>query len=465
MHCGGIFHYFLGATGAFYLYSPLVCSTDLAGMILFFILGVVLGSSIKLFFRTFKIFMPLKDSTLETLSKLSKVKQITENLPGAIYRYYQPSHSKVGFGRIDYMTQGLFDLYGITSEQAIEDPTYLYSLIHPDDLSEFDASVDLYAQLGSRWSHQWRIVTPGGEIKWIEGNATVNEIQPDGTRVWDGVLKDITESKLLVIERERLKELERHAQIEAERASRSLDEFLSVISHELKTPLTPILGWVSLLLKNTQKMPEVDEKTFVRGLMVIQRQVEKQIGLIEELLDASRIVCDKIPINLNRFDFSVLVRDAVEFTKDTLAQESQDKKIVSLTVGQGDFTCVGDFARLKQVVCQLLSNAVKFTPASGRIDIFLDNQEGLICLDVADTGSGISPDFLPTCFEFFSHESCTDTRSTGGLGLGLPIVRHLVELHGGTITASSPGKGKGSTFTVKLPKQPSSDAPVKCLLH
>lgn len=461
MHHEGIFHYSLAATGASYLYSPLVCSPALAWIILFFILGMVSGLSFLLLFRTFKDFMPVTDSTLETLSKLSKVKQITENFPGAIYRYYQPLHSKVGLGRIYYITKGLFDLYEITSEQAVEDPTYIYSLIHPDDLSEFDASVDLYASLGSHWHHQWRIITPGGEVKWIEGNATVEEIQSDGTRVWDGVLFDITESKLLSHERERLLELERNARIEAERVSRSKDEFLTVISHELKTPLTPVLGWVNLLLNNTEKTNDVDPQTLARGLMAIERHVEKQIGLIEELLDASRIVCDKIPINLSQFDFSVLVRDAVELTRDTLAQGSQDKKSISLTVGKGDFTCVGDFARLNQVVCQLLSNAVKFTPASGRIDIFLDNQEGFICLDVADTGSGISPDFLPTCFQFFSHESSTDTRSTGGLGLGLAIVRHLVELHGGTITASSPGKGKGSTFRVKLPSGVDSEAPKK----
>ena len=361
------FHYSLATTARLAFDSPVVCSFALVWIILFFILGMVFGLSFPLLFRTFKYSLPLTDSTLETLSQLSKVKQITENFPGAIYRYYQPTHSAVGLGRIYYITKGLFDLYGITSDQALEDPTYIYSLIHPDDLSDFDASVDLYAPLGSRWEHQWRIVTPGGEVKWIEGNATVEEVQPDGTRVWDGVLVDITESKLLGYERERLLELWSDAQIEAERASRSKDEFLSVISHELKTPLTPVLGWLNLLLNKTS---ELDQQTFARGLMTIQSSVEKHIALIEQLLDASRIVCDKIPINLSQFDFSVLVRDSFELTRDTLAQRSQDKKIISLTVSKGDFTCVGDFARLHQVVSELLSNAVKFTQPSGRNDNF-----------------------------------------------------------------------------------------------
>lgn len=446
----------LAAVGVSYLHSPGVCSAAESRIIFFFILGTLFGLSSQLLFRAFKHFMPVTDSILGTLLKLSEVKQITENFRGAIYRYYQPIHSKVGLGRIYYITRGLFDLYGITSEQAIEDPAYLYSLIHPDDLSEFDASVDLYAQISSDWFHQWRIITPTGEVKWIEGKATVKEIQLDGTRVWDGVLVDITESKFLGYERERLLELERHARIEAERASRSKDEFLSVISHELKTPLTPVLGWLNLLLS---KKSEVDTQTLDRGLTTIQHHVEKHIGVIEQLLDASRIVCDKIPINYSQFDFSTLVRDAVDKSIDALAQESQKQKIISLEVCQGDFTYVGDIKRLHQVVTELLSNALKFTPASGRIDIFLDNKEGFICLDIADTGSGISPEFLPTCFQFFSHEDSPDTRSTGGLGLGLSIVRHLVELHGGTITVDSAGKGKGSVFRLKLPSVIAINAP------
>jgi PAS domain S-box-containing protein len=418
---------------------------------LFLTLLTGLGTVFSLFFWLFWLPKMLKvrkasegDAVLDTLSK---VKQMTENFPGAVYRYYQPSNLRVGQGRIYYITKGLFDLYGISSERAVEDVSYIHSLIHPDDLLKFDSSVNLQAVLGERWIHEWRIITPSGEVKWIRGNATVEEIQLDGTRVWDGVLTDITESKLLEEQRERLLELERKARTDAERASQLKDEFLTVISHELKTPLTPVLGWIKLLRKKKQ---DVDLQTLERGLQTIQTGVEKQMELIEDLLDASRIVCGKINLQLSQFDFSTLVTDAVELARDSLALTNTSVSIY-LTISDSNFTCIGDFSRLNQVVSQLLSNAIKFTPAGGQINVYLAAEEGFAILDVVDTGTGISPDFLPDVFKVFSQEDSTDTRSVGGMGLGLAIVRHLVELHKGTITVSSPGKGKGAAFRVKLP--------------
>ncbi len=383
---------------------------------------------------------------MDSLDTLSKVKQITENFPGAVYRYYQPLNADVGQGRIDYITKGLFELYGICSERAVEDVSYIHSLIHPDDLLKFNLSVNLQAFLDERWIHEWRIITPSGEVKWMRGNAVVCEIQLDGTRVWDGVLTDITSSKLLEEHRERLLELERKARNDAERASQLKDEFLSVISHELKTPLTPVLGWIKLL----RKKQDVDPQTLERGLMTIETGVEKQMALIEDLLDASRIVCGKINLQLSQFNFSSLVTAAVELVREGLAKTNNPLSIY-LTIFDSDLTCTGDFSRLNQVVSQLLSNAIKFTPDGGQINVYLTGEEGFALLDVVDTGKGISPDFLPDIFKVFSQEDSTDTRSVGGLGLGLAIVRHLVELHKGTITASSPGKGKGAAFRVNLP--------------
>lgn len=382
----------------------------------------------------------------EVSSEVSKVNYPTKKIPEVThpslsYRYYQSPSSRVGSGSL-CISEGSLDCAFIF-EQLSQDPSFLYSLIHPEDLPAFEASVDLQASVGDRWHHQCRLVMPAGEVRWIEGSATVVEIQFDGTRVWDGTFVDVTDKKLLTYQRERLLELERVAQLQAERAARSKDEFLTVVSHELKTPLTPILGWLSLLRSN-----KPDPQTLDRGLDTIQNSVEKHIALIEQLLDASRIVCDKISVNPSRFDFSALVLDAVEVSRRSLPQSSHD---ISLAVTPGDFTCLGDSFRLNQVVSQLLSNAAKFTPPPGRIDVSLYTDQGFICLDVSDTGSGISPDFLPSCFQFFSHEDSTDTRSTSGLGLGLAIVRHLVELHGGVVFANSLGKGKGSTFTIKLP--------------
>jgi signal transduction histidine kinase len=387
--------------------------------------------------------------SLTHLSEASKVKQITKNFPysdlSAVYRYYQPVSSKAGVGLIHYDANGSFD-YGISSDPPFQDTCFLFSLIHPDDLSSFQASIDLYASVGDHWHHQWRILTPKGEVRWLDGNATVVEVRSDATRVWDGVLVDITDRKLLTHQRERLLELERTIQVQAERTARSKDEFLTVVSHELKTPLTSVMAWLNLLRSGA-----VDPQTLDRGLVAIQNGVETHIGLIEQLLDASRIVCDKININLSRFDFSVLAIDAVEAARAALPPSSYRQDFISLTLVPGDFICLGDFFRLNQVVSQLLSNACKFTPSSGHINVSLYNKDGFIFLNVSDTGSGISPDFLPNCFGFFSHEDSVDTRSTSGLGLGLAIVRHLVELHGGVVSVTSPGRGKGSTFTIKLP--------------
>jgi signal transduction histidine kinase len=225
-------------------------------------------------------------------------------------------------------------------------------------------------------------------------------------------------------------------------ANRIKDEFLSTLSHELRTPLNAILGWTQLLRIN----PEPHEVG--HGLEVIERNARAQAKLIEDLLDVSRITSGKLRLNARPLRLSSVVDAAVEAVRP----QAVDKG-VSLNWDGATFddTAIGDFDRLQQVVWNLLNNAVKFTPAGGRVDVRLDPVNGHLRLQVIDTGRGIAPAFLPYVFDRFRQADSSSTRTHGGLGIGLTIVRHIIELHGGTACAESPGEGRGSTFTVTLP--------------
>ncbi|MDZ7991817.1 MAG: PAS domain S-box protein [Nostoc sp. EfeVER01] len=245
------------------------------------------------------------------------------------------------------------------------------------------------------------------------------------------------------IARAQLYEAEKTARAEAETANRIKDEFLAVLSHELRTPLNPILGWAKLL--RTRKF---DEATKIRALETIERNAKLQTQLIGDLLDVSRILQGKVRLNLHAVDLKIAIAAALE----TVRLAAEAKSIQIQTVLSNDIGKVlGDGDRLQQVMWNLLSNAVKFTPTDGLVEVRLQ-QVGLDAqIQVIDTGKGINPEFLPYVFDYFRQADAKTTRVFGGLGLGLAIVRHLVELHGGTVQAESLGEGQGATFTVKLP--------------
>ncbi|MEH1853285.1 MAG: PAS domain S-box protein [Nostoc sp.] len=245
------------------------------------------------------------------------------------------------------------------------------------------------------------------------------------------------------IARAQLYEAEKTARAQAETANRLKDEFLAVLSHELRTPLNPILGWAKLL--RTRKF---DEATKIQALETIERNAKLQTQLIGDLLDVSRILQGKVSLNLYAVDLKVAIAAALE----TVRLAAEAKSIQIQTVLSNDIGKVlGDSDRLQQVMWNLLSNAVKFTPTDGLVEVHL-KQVGLDAqIQVIDTGKGISPEFLPYVFDYFRQADAKTTRVFGGLGLGLAIVRHLVELHGGTVQAESLGEGQGATFTVSLP--------------
>ena len=244
-------------------------------------------------------------------------------------------------------------------------------------------------------------------------------------------------------ERSRLLEAERAARIEIERISLVKDEFLATLSHELRTPLNAVLGWSGVLLARTHGDPEMQ-----RGLETIARNARAQAQLIEDLLDMNRIVSGKIRLDVQRLELATVVEAAL----DSVMPSAEAKAIaIRRTIDAGAGLVSGDPNRLQQVVWNLLSNAVKFTPKGGKIDVIVQRVNSHVEIQVRDTGMGIEPEFLPYLFERFRQADSSTTRKYGGLGLGLSIVKQLVELHGGSVEAESAGQGQGAAFIVALP--------------
>ena len=243
-------------------------------------------------------------------------------------------------------------------------------------------------------------------------------------------------------ELQRLVQAERDAHGEAAAANRAKDEFLATLSHELRTPLNAILGWATMMKGGTLAAEQEQ-----RAIEIIARNAQVQAELIEDLLDVSRIITGKLQINLR----PVAVAPSVEAALDAVRPAADAKGVNLEWAPSTDGPVLADPDRLQQVAWNLLSNAIKFTPGGGRVVVSLDREDSCIQFRVSDTGAGVAPSFLPHMFERFRQHDSSTTRSHGGMGLGLAIVRHLVELHGGTVTAHSRGEGQGATFTVSLP--------------
>jgi two-component system CheB/CheR fusion protein len=259
------------------------------------------------------------------------------------------------------------------------------------------------------------------------------------------VIEDITEQKQLEAERTQLLAQEQAAREVAETANRAKDEFLSILSHELRNPLNAMLGWANLL-----RTRDMDKATVNQGLEAIERSAQAQATLISDLLDISRISSGRLRMDAQIVELVPIIEAAIAVVR--LAAEAKSIQIHT-NLDPTRRQIVGDPIRLQQIIWNLLSNAIKFTPVRGRIDISLEYTPYQAQIQISDTGQGISADFLPYIFERFRQADGSRTRSNPGLGLGLSIVRHLTELHGGTVEASSPGEDQGATFTIHLPLQ------------
>jgi signal transduction histidine kinase/ActR/RegA family two-component response regulator len=257
------------------------------------------------------------------------------------------------------------------------------------------------------------------------------------------VFHDISERRKAEREREDLLTREQIARSDAEAASRLKDEFLATVSHELRTPLSAILGWSAMLNKGTVKPEAVSN-----ALMIIERNARAQAGIISDILDVSRIINGQLKIRAVALELSPIILSVIETLK--LAADAKSISI-SLDMDPEAGVVAGDPDRLRQVIWNLVSNAIKFTPKHGKVSIELKRVESQIELRVTDSGIGIKEKFLPFVFGRFRQADSTTTRLHGGLGLGLAIVRHLIELHGGTVEVASAGEGRGASFAISLP--------------
>jgi PAS domain S-box-containing protein len=332
-------------------------------------------------------------------------------------------------------------MFGYTSAEIVGRSVLV--LIPPERHGE-EAVILSRLQRGERIDH-YETVRMAKDGTRIDVSLTVSPVRDaSGTVVGASkIARDITERNRAAAERERLLRNERAARNEAERANRVKDDFVAMVSHELRTPLNAILGWTDLL-----KNKDIDVALRSHGLDVISRNARLQVQLISDLLDVSRIVSGKLGLQVTHVELNDVIRNSVE----ALESAATDKGItLGIHLSPDPIRTVGDPARLQQIVWNLLSNATKFTPKGGTITISLRRVDDYADITVTDTGVGIRPDFLNDLFERFRQASALTTRRHGGLGLGLSIARHLAELHGGTIRASSAGEGQGATFTVELP--------------
>ena len=329
------------------------------------------------------------------------------------------------------------------SEQELLHLT-LYDVTHPDDREASVVKVNSsFTGEPEEYSIEKRYVRKDGEIIWALVNWTIVRDVEGHPLHSVANIQDITARKQAEAEREELLLRERAARETAEAATRSKDEFLAVVSHELRSPLNAILGYAALL-----RYGGMDAQEVKHAVEVIERSGKAQAHLIDDLLDTARIISGKLRLVVGPVDLVSVIEESVQ----TIHPAAEAKGVsvgADLPTEIGQIT--GDPARLQQIVWNLLSNAIKFTPQGGRIQVRLERVDPHIRITVSDTGKGISPDFLPYIFDRFHQSDTSSVRRHGGLGLGLALAKYLVELHGGTIEADSAGEDQGATFKVTLP--------------
>jgi PAS domain S-box-containing protein len=339
-------------------------------------------------------------------------------------------------------------LFGYAPEEAVGQPIML--LIPPDRLEE-ERHILENLRCGNRIDH-YETTRVAKDGRLIDVALTISPIRDRAGKVVGAstILRDVGERRRidrqlreLLEERDRLLDSERAARSQAEHLSATKDEFLALLSHELRTPLSAILGWTQILRR---KSPVSDDLS--NGLEVIERNVRAQTQLVEDLLDMSRIISGQMRLDVQPIMPYAFVQGAVESVRP--AADARDLRLEAiLDPAAGPVN--GDANRLQQVVWNLVSNAIKFTPEGGRVQVLLERSGSHIQISVVDSGVGIHPDFLPHVFERFRQADGSTTRTYRGLGLGLSIVKHIVELHGGTVSVDSAGDGQGALFVVRLP--------------
>lgn len=315
----------------------------------------------------------------------------------------------------------------------------LLRVVHPDDRARVEELV-MEARLRGSYEAEYRVIRPDGSVRWITDRGRVVS-DGDADRMV-GIARDVSAEHQAADERERLLRSEAAARLEAERESRLKDEFLATLSHELRTPMNAVLGWLSIL-ESGKPVRDIDS-----ALAVVRRNAQLQARLIDDLLDMNRLMTGNISLERAAVDIGALA----QATMQSMQLMAQDKGVQLLAVVDSDSGRVSaDPRRLQQVLWNIVHNAVKFTGSGGRVTMRVQRQGDAIQIAVQDNGKGIAPHFLPHVFERFRQQDATPIREFFGMGLGLAIARQLIELHGGTITAASDGEDRGSVFTLTLP--------------
>ena len=369
-----------------------------------------------------------------------RIEDIVAHVPGVVWEAWgQPDAANQ---RIDFVSSHVEQMLGYSVAEWLAKPNFWLSVVHPDDRERAAQEATAIFASGKGGTSRFRWIHKNGREVWVEAQSIVvcDESGPVGMR---GVTIDITAAVKAEEERAELLERERLARQDAEEASRLKEEFLATVSHELRTPLNAVVGWSRLL-----RTGQLDKDGTAHAVEVIERNAAAQKQIIEDLLDVSRIVTGKLLINTRPVDVLLIIHAAI----DAVRPAGEAKQIdIRTHVEAPDSIVLADTERLQQVLWNLLANAVKFTPAGGVIDVYLERHESLAEIRIEDSGPGVPASFLPRIFDRFSQADGSSTRKHGGLGLGLAIVRHLVELHGGTVSASNRREGTGAVLTVHLP--------------
>ncbi|MFN7948819.1 MAG: PAS domain S-box protein [Blastocatellia bacterium] len=377
------------------------------------------------------------------ISERRRAAEVSARLAAIVSSSADAIISKTLDGRITSWNAGAEAIFGYTAEEITGQPI---TRLFPPELVAEEEHILTRIRRGENIKHYETVrVTKDG--RRLDVSLTISPIK-DGTGKIIGaskILRDVTERKQAEAERERLLQSEQEARAEAEAATRAKDEFLTVVSHELRNPLNSILGYTRLIHAHPQDAVQVRQYA-----EIIIRSAKMQQQLIEDLLDTARIMTGKLKIEAAPADLLLVLREAL-----SVVQPATEAKQIELTAQLGDepVMVIGDATRLQQIAWNLLQNAIKFTPEGGRVELRLEHDNTQARIVISDTGRGIEPEFLPHLFERFSQRDMSRTRRYGGLGLGLALVRELVELHGGTVEAASAGAGTGATFTVTLPRR------------
>lgn len=426
-------------------YGPFVHGSPNESLLL---LQAFVGASTLMALILFAVIGEQKEADAEKLKLAAelrrhrqRVEDIVAHVPGVVWEAWgKPDEATQ---QIDFVSGYVEKMLGYSEQEWLSTPNFWLAIVCEEDRER--AGNEAAAIFASRQGgiSRFRWMTKDGDEIWVEAQSVVvcaEDGEPLGMR---GVTMDITPAVRAEQERAELLRREREARADAEEANRLRDEFLATVSHELRTPLNAIIGWSRLL-----RSEQLDEQGLKHAVEVIERNAWAQKQIIEDMLDVSRIITGKLRIGLAPVELSTVLQAANDVIQP--AADAKQIKIRTLVSSPG-LHVNGDADRLQQVAWNLLSNAIKFTKPGGLVEVTLRQSGDQVEISVADNGPGIAPEFLPHVFERFSQADGSSTRRHSGLGLGLAIARHLVELHGGTVKAENRENGTGAILTVTLP--------------